>query len=216
MKLRKVLSISVIAALMLGIAGCGPKTKKYTDILDDMDFEAVEYKEFKDCEEEEGDFEDGLYVVTTEEKEIRKLFKNTEFDIDPDDVVSAVFAQQSVVDSEDNMSNFGAYVISFANADAAEDCFDDMVDQMEDALEAFESFESFGDIDQDDDDGMYIYAADFNIAGNIMSVRMGCYLDGKDVIGVLTVAYMGDADDFCDLVDDFCDALGYELPGDLL
>lgn len=219
MKLKKIISVALTASIALSFAGCSSSNKKFVSAIEDLDFEEMEYSDYKDLDEEDGDYEDGVFVVTSDEKEIKKLVKKMEFDVDEEDVASIVFAVKVEEDEDDydtQRGQFAAYMISFKNAGAAEDAFDDMCDFLEDQGDNFDMFEDYGDVGQDDDDDYYILAVDADFYGDEMAVRMGVYLDGKDVICVISISYNDFVDDYTDLVDDFCDSYDLTNPSDAI
>lgn len=222
MKFKKLLSVVVVASMAMSIAGCSSNVKKYTDALDDLGFEQVEYKDIKDVDlndPDDSEFEDGVYVVAEDAKEIKKLVKKIEdaADVDVDDVSSIIYSVKSV-ESDDQYSNFGFFVINFTNEDSAEDYFEEMIELTEEQISTFEQFadEGYGEYGFDDGDGYAIGATDIDINGNVLSCRFGAYQDGKSVIIILSIGYYDDADEFSELAADLADALDLKDPEDAL
>lgn len=213
MKIKKALTCILTTSLALGIVGCSAPTKKYVDALENAGFEEVEFKEFKKSNPIDGDFEDGVYVVSNDAKTLKKLAKQIDSDVDTDDFKSIVFSEKSSKNMDDNYS---LYVISFKSTDAAEDFFEDYSEELEDRMKEFKRYEDNGDIATDDDDNYFIGAADLEWYGSTAYVRIGCYLDGKDVICILMTATTDDAEDYVELTDDICDELDIINPSEAL
>ena len=153
-------AFAMISFIAFGIAGCdmfGGGTSKYTKILDDMDFEEITPKEFDKADAWDGDLEDGVYAIADEKKYIKKLTDSIEFDDFDADDINTVLTAQIAEEGEYNMNRMAVIVISFKNADDAEDMFDDYVDFLEEETEIFEEITEYGgDFETDDDDNYFI------------------------------------------------------------
>ena len=213
MRFRKTIATILTFTLALGLTSCSSSDKKYVNALEDTGFEEIEYKDFKKCNPADGDFEDGVYVKSDDPKTLKKLTKQIETDVDTDDFKSLIFSQKSTDDME---STFASYVITFNSKDSAEDFFDDYSKEIKNRMKTFDSYKDYGDIATDSDDNYYIGAADIEMYGSSFSTRIGCYLDGKDVICIIMVSSSENTDDYIDLTDDFCDSLEVTSPSEAL
>ena len=214
MKSRKIIAAALTASMALSLAACS-NTKKYETALADEGFEQMEYSEYKKLDESEDDIEDGVFIVTSEDREVGKLIKHIDNEIDSDEAVSMLFAEKAQM-SEEMLSKFGLYVISFSDADAAEDYYDEFCDVIDEGVGMYEDFGSMGKTGVDEDDNAYYGAVDLDVYGDPLSIRMGNYLDGDTVTIIIEIAYYDEAEDYANLVDDICDTLELVSPSEAI
>lgn len=219
MKTKKIIAVVMTASMLMSLAACsfGNKTKKFVNYAEDLGYEEVESKEYTKLDKKDGDLEDGCYSVATNKDDIKKLLKKVDADVKADDLTALFFASQEEENEEkDEFNSFGFFVMEFKNEDDAEEFFEDYSDEFDEQFDRLESYSSYGDMEQDDDDNFYMFAVDVDIYGSNMSMRTAIYLDGKEVICVISKGYYSDADDYTDLLDDFCKEFDLESPSDLL
>lgn len=226
MKNRKIIAIVLSAALALSVTGCSfgndalKTTRKAIEKIGYVDQEAEDF--FDSLEDiEEDDWEDGLFSETSDEDLIKEFidYGQSTFGIKKKNVNKVLFAQEYGYDPGNDFpaSTFRVNCIEFKDKDSAEDYFDRIVDNYEDLDDMFAGYSDEAlkfETDQDDD---YFYMAMELESGFINS---SCYVmaikDGN-IVTMMFVSTDGDHnEEFTEMMEDFCDELGYDNPKDLL
>ncbi|MCQ2529181.1 MAG: hypothetical protein MJ108_08730 [Saccharofermentans sp.] len=223
MKTKKILAttmaVGMTLSMTLGMTGCAAISnplKKYTNVLDDMDFEKVDAQDYRKMDEEDGDFEDGAYALSNNARYFKGLVGDfTYADITGSELAS-VLAARKWVEDEDHSSNFSVYILQYKNEDDAEDFFDDLDELLGEDTEYFDFWRDYGDFEAESDDDYYLLAGYVETDKVERYLRVVAYRDGKTVVVARAVSQGDDAEDFVDLMDDFCDGADLENPSDLL
>lgn len=223
MKTKKILAttmaIGMTLSMSMSMTGCAAISnplKKYTNVLDDMDFEKVDAQDYRKMDEEDGDFEDGAYALSNNARYFKGLVGDfTYADITGSELAS-VLAARKWVEDEDHSSNFSVYILQYKNEDDAEDFFDDLDELLGEDTEYFDFWRDYGDFEAESDDDYYLLAGYVETDKVERYLRVVAYRDGKTVVVARVVSQGDDAEDFVDLMDDFCDGADLENPSDLL
>lgn len=223
MKTKKILAtimaVGMTLAMVLNMTGCdafNSPIKKYKDVIEDMDFENVDGHEYRKLDTEDGDFEDGVYAISSKSRDFKGMVDDFSYADITGSELSSVLVARKWVEEDDNSSNFSVYVFQYKNEDDAEDFFDDLDEVLGEDTERFDFWNDYGDFEVEADDEYYLLAGYVEMDNVERYLRVVAYRDGKTVVVARAVSQGKDAEDYVDLMDDFCDGADIENPGDLL
>lgn len=227
MDIRRAVAVGMTFSFMMGMTGCAQIKKsfekslknpleKYASVLEDMDFEEVEDREYRRLDKEDGDFEDGVFALSDIPKNFEGLVGDfTYSDVNGNELYSVLAARQWVED-DDHSSNFSVFVFQYEDEDDAEDFFEDLEETLGEDTDYFNFWVDYGDFEVSTDDDYYLVAGYSDVSGVEHFLRIVAYIDGDTVVVARTVSQGRGGEDFVELMDDFCDGADLENPGDLL
>ena len=204
MKSKKLISAILAGAMALSIAGCSSTSKKYEKALKDLDYEVME--EF-DQDDVEDDIEDGLILTTKDEKDIKKICKDSYLDGVKAKNVASIFFGGRVEDG----SMFVVYSITFKDKDSAAKTFDNFIEGLEDQEDRFKDWYGKDAVKSDSDDDYFAMALEEYSDFNYYEIFMD---DSKTI--TMVIAVITDDDDIYDEYQDFYEAIDRDCPVDLL
>lgn len=211
MKTKKIIALGLTAAMAFTLAGCGSAFKstsnKIAKALDDADYEKIEEDDY-DEDDMEDYAKDGFYVTLTDEDNIEDLADS--FDFDEDDVKS-VFAACKM----DKDGVLMAMVYEFSDKDAAQDFYDDMVDEAEDEVDDAEEWDAEVETNEDDDFFQYASVMDDKDWDIYLATYEDVRINGTTV-SVITVMAESKKADILDEMDSICEALKIDSLSELI
>ena len=209
--LKKMAAMILTASMMLSMAGCSvggklpPKklvasAKKYgCEEIKDVD-------DFADMIQEGEDLEDGAYMSVTG-KDVKDIFKANDI---LTDLYDKSIANATVVAICDDDRTYYAFLIcmTFDNKKAAQEYYDDMVEDAEDV----EDMGYDAEFDDGEEKGISYTCVTANIG--VANIAEGIYLNGAHVYAVVGYGY-ATVDDYEDFFEDVGACYDIILPTDI-
>lgn len=209
MKIKKIVATTLVMAMALSFAACSASgTKTMQKALTEEDWTEYEYKDFKKLDGSDDEIEDGVFLYTTDEKDIKKQIKKFYYsDVDEDDVASFLMGAKRF--THDNSSRVAVVAIEFKDKDSAEDAFDDIYDLFEDDSKG-DYLKTIGYEDADEDDYYILYVNDGD-----NYITKAVYLEGKTVIIIDGSGYDKNGKKMSEEIDAICEDAKLQVPSDI-
>lgn len=207
MNTKKFVAAMLVLSMAFGFAGCSG-AKKYSDALKKVGFTKMDYKDAKKIDEDDDEMEDGVYTVITDEKDLKKILKN--YDYDKDEVKSFATGYKAM-EKKDDYAYMTVIVVEFTDKEAAEDAFDDLYDSVKDTYK----YNKDNDADFNDDGDYAIMNLEYELYDVDRYEIEAVYLEGKTVIYVDAYGRGKPGSEIADTVNEYCDKAGLLQPSEI-
>ncbi|MCQ2527687.1 MAG: hypothetical protein MJ108_01055 [Saccharofermentans sp.] len=204
MKIKKYIAVILSATMLLSLAGCSNKAKKYEKVFEDLGYEEME--EF-DEDDFEDDIEDGIFYTTKDEKELKKLCKFCPIENAKAKNVSSI----SIGGREDDDGYYSVFTVTFKSKADAEKAFEKSVDALDESYEDYKEWADKKELGQDDGDDFYSMAYVGSYSGSFSDIFM---VDSKTITYI--DGYFSYSEDVYDDYVAFYEAIERDCPTDLV